>query len=126
MIKKKKGQNITEYALVIGIVGAALFVMSPFFERATKLVIRQPVDDLGGFGSGLYSGQRIQEIGIEDNVDPNLGPRTPDRTNQSFSSTKTITTANRGERRVDTDEDIAVNSAQERYQRINYDAVYGR
>lgn len=128
MSRKKKGQNITEYAIIIGVTGVALLAMSGFFQRSIQLVIKQPVDDLGGFGSGLYSSQRIQEIGIEDNVVDTTrgGPRVPDITNQTFTSTKTIATSNAGVRRVDTNETIATNSAQERYQRIDYDQILGR
>ncbi len=47
----KKAQGITEYALIIAAVAAALLVMQPYFKRAVQSIVKTPVDNLGLFGA---------------------------------------------------------------------------
>lgn len=130
----KKAQNISEYAIIIGLIGSVLLMMSLYFQRGIQTVIKEPVDNLGGFGSGIFSAERIQEIGIEDNVDPKYGPRVLSQSKSSVDSTRTITTKEGGWRQLDVNEntkglelkvgeDPSASRINEYYQRIEYDQV---
>ena len=120
----KKGQNIAEYTIVIGLVGAALLAMSVYFQRSIQLVIKEPADHLGGFDSGMFSPQRIQEMGIEDKVDIDYGPAVPKESTTIVNNTNRVTSYVGGGRRLDINENINVPSSTEReYKRIEYDQV---
>ncbi len=121
----KKGQNISEYAIVIGLLGSALLMMSVYFQRGIQSVIKAPVDNLGGFGTGLFSPERIQEIGIEENsAEPGYGTNPVFESTASFSATKRITTSTGGERKTDNiAESTNVSKIQRSYQEIKYDQV---
>lgn len=125
----KRGQNISEYAIVIGLIGSVFLMMSLYFQRSIQLVIKEPVDNLGGFGSGIYTPGRIQEMGIEDKVgwvDGQPKVTKPFNSTSSFSSNKTITTYNGGGRKLDINKertDVS-NRQGESYYRVKYGKIY--
>lgn len=132
MRMNKKGQNIAEYSIIIGVVSSALLLMGVYFQRGIQSVIKEPIDNLGGFGSTLPSGalqfspQRIQEMGMEDNIDWSKKPAeylTPLDSTVSVASTKTITTSVGGERKTDINENITSNRTQRSFQEIKYDQI---
>jgi hypothetical protein len=94
----RKGQNISEYAIIIGVIGSLLVIMSVYFQRSIQATIKSPVDNLGGFGSGWFSTQRVQEIGIEDNVNPIYGPRELSQSSYSTDNQQTVVTTEGGAR----------------------------
>ncbi len=46
-IKNSKGQNLIEYALILGIIAVALFAMQTYFQRGIQSVIKVVADDYG-------------------------------------------------------------------------------
>lgn len=123
----KRGQNIAEYAIIIGMVGSALLFMGVYFQRSIQSIIKGPADNLGGFGrTEFFTPQRIQEMGMEDNIDPRKKPAeylTPLESTVSVASTKTITTSVGGERETDINEDITSTKTQRSFQEIKYDQI---
>jgi len=117
----KKGQNIAEYAIVIGLVGAALLAMGVYFQRGIQAIIKEPVDHLGGFDSGIFRSQRIQEIGIEDNVNIEHGPAVPLEFTSNVNNSSIIVTSSGGGRGAGISETTQVPLRVERsYKRIEY------
>lgn len=117
----KKGQNIAEYAIVIGLVGAALLAMGVYFQRSIQVVVKEHADHIGGFDSGVFSPQRVQEIGIEDNVDIERGPAVPLEYTSNQTVSNVITTTTGGGRRLDISESTQIPLRVERsYKRIEY------
>jgi len=127
MVINKKAQSVSEYAIIVGLIGSALLMMGLYFSRSIQVVVKEPVDNLGGFGSGMFSAQRIQEIGIEDNVVLNDGQAAvsvPSESDSTFNTTRTTTTSEGGQRRLDVNENTNVSSQINRaYNRIEYDQV---
>lgn len=128
MWRGKKGQSITEYAIIIGLVGSALLIMSTYFKRSIQLVIKDPVDNLGGFGSRGYTPARIQEIGIEDNVSRVNGRSAITdpyyAATSTVASNKRIITLEGGARDLNLDENTTTPERVSRsYQKIKYDQV---
>lgn len=124
----KKGQSVSEYAIIIGVISSALIVLSMYFQRSIHSVVKAPIDNLGGFGSGMYAPERIQEIGVEDNVSSINGQpaiQGPYYTSTSdFSSTKRINVSDGGARGVDINENTQTPVRRsEFYQKIKYDQV---
>jgi len=127
MVINKKAQSVSEYAIIVGLIGSALLMMGLYFSRSIQVVVKEPVDNLGGFGSGMFSAQRIQEIGIEDNVVLNDGQAAvsvPSESDSTFNTARTTTTSEGGQRRLDVNENTNVSSQINRaYNRIEYDRV---
>ena len=127
MMINRKGQNISEYAIIIGLIGSALLMMSAYFQRGIQSVIKAPIDNLGGFGrTDIFTPQRIQEMGIEDKVVINDGKPAepiPSQSTSSFSATNKITTSTGAGRRLDVDESTKVSSETKTYQQVKYDQV---
>jgi len=139
MLRNKKAQNISEYAIVIGLIGSALLMMSLYFQRGIQSVIKEPVDNLGGFASGLFSPQRIQHMGAEDDSidraqhtgikgdsrDPNYGENPVFESTASLDATRTITTFEGGARKLEIGKertDVSERISRS-YQRIKYDQI---
>jgi len=127
MVINKKAQSVSEYAIIVGLIGSALLMMGLYFSRSIQVVVKEPVDNLGGFGSGMFSAQRIQEIGIEDNVVLNDGQAAvsvPSESDSTFNTARTTTTSEGGQRQLDVNENTNVSSQINRaYNRIEYDQV---
>lgn len=130
MMINKKGQNIAEYAIIIGVVGSALLFMSVYFQRSIQSIIKGSVDNLGGFGrKDYFSAQRIQELGMEDKtimVDGQPKVTDPLHSTTSVNSTRTITDSSGGARRLDINEDTNITQTQKAYLRIKYDQIQKR
>lgn len=125
-MKNKKGQNIAEYVIVIGIVGTVLMAMTAYFQRGIQSAIKAPLDNLGGFGSGIFSPQRVQELGIEDNIDDEHKPEHP------LTSTSTFDNGNGELTRTDPggsrhaeifENNTIIDSTEESYQEMSYDQI---
>ena len=123
----KKGQNISEYAIIIGLVGSAILMMGVYFQRGIKAVIKEPADNLGGFGTGVFTAQQIQEIGIEDNVPLVEGEPTilqPYWGRSTVNSTKTVTITPGGQHQTVTNENITTPiRSSEVFGRIKFDQI---
>ena len=143
MVINKKAQSVSEYAIIVGLIGSALLMMGLYFSRSIQVVVKEPVDNLGLFGfmpvdiqsrsdltqeeKDQLRAQRIQEIGIEDNVVLNDGQAAvsvPSESDSTFNTTRTTTTSEGGQRRLDVNENTNVSSQINRaYNRIEYDQV---
>lgn len=120
----KRAQNIVEYAIILGLISTALLAMRLYFQRSIQVVIKQPVDDLGGFGTNDFSTQKIQEIGIEANLDEDFAPLIPFMSVSTVNNNNSVRTRDGGERRETINERMNVPaSITEGYQRIKYDQV---
>ncbi|MGD9014678.1 MAG: hypothetical protein PVI33_01450 [Candidatus Omnitrophota bacterium] len=123
MMINKKAQNIIEYAIIIGLISSALLTMKIYFQRGIEAVTRERIDDLSGFGSGMWNAQQIQEMGIETNLDETLGPVVPFVSITTFNNRDTVRTRYGGERRTAPNENSVSNRTSRGYQRIKYDQV---
>ncbi|MEW6008964.1 MAG: hypothetical protein AB1629_04940 [Candidatus Omnitrophota bacterium] len=47
LYKNSKGQSLTEYAIVLGIVAAALLSMQPFIKRSIQGILKDSADAFG-------------------------------------------------------------------------------
>lgn len=87
----KRAQGITEYALVIAAVAAALLTMQVYFRRGVQSVVKVSVDQLGGFDSGLTP-QQVQDMAIKQDIDPRYGILQSQSVKMSVDQSSTITT----------------------------------
>lgn len=125
----KRAQGLTEYALIIATVAAALLTMQVYFKRGVQSVVKVSVDQLGGFGSGV-SPQEVQKMAIQNELDPKYGALKSYNIQTSKDQSATVTTpvGGQGERRVtinkweDTVRDVEDNGRQGKvfYQDLNY------
>ena len=121
----KKAQNVTEYAIIVGIVSAALILMSTYFQRSIRVVVKEPVDHLGGFDSGLITAQRIQELGIESGLDPVFFPAQPYYSRSRFRNREDTYLRAGGERtkRIFNTTTTDAGAGTRQYRRIRYDQI---
>jgi Flp pilus assembly pilin Flp len=54
-MRREKAQNLSEYALILGVVSLALIVMQPYFKRGIQGVIKATADDLGSVATQDYN-----------------------------------------------------------------------
>lgn len=130
MMMNKNGQSISEYAIIIGVIGSLLLMMSLYFQRSIQRVVKEPIDHLGAFGQGeaLWGAnfaQQIQEIGIEDNVDPDFSPAVPYESEIEIDNERTVRTFSGGRRRIDIDENTTAtsDSIARSFNKIEYDQI---
>ena len=50
MLRRRKGQSILEYALIIAVIVGALIAMQIFLKRSVQGKLRDSIDDIGGGG----------------------------------------------------------------------------
>jgi Flp pilus assembly pilin Flp len=87
----KKAQGITEYALVIAVVAAALLTMQAYFKRGVQSVVRTTTQDLGGFG-GYISIDEVQRMADDQELDPKYGALQGYKTQLTTNHDATVTT----------------------------------
>jgi hypothetical protein len=68
----KRAQTVTDYALIIAVVAAALLAMQTYFRRGAESIAKVAVDKLGGFDSGI-SPEEIQSMARQQELDPKYG-----------------------------------------------------
>ena len=120
----KKAQNVSEYAIIIGLISSILLVMSVYFQRGLQVVIKEPVDNLGGFGSGMFSAERIQEIGIEDKANPVPGFQDFTKSEENVDNIRVITTSKDGKRVLTVDDKMDIpNQTNKDFQKTEYDQI---
>ncbi|MFC1657763.1 hypothetical protein ACFL1D_00040 [Candidatus Omnitrophota bacterium] len=147
MISNKRAQNVSEYAIVIGVISSLLLAINLYIQRGVQVVIKEPVDNLGmfgfipdyienmTFGPGLsvsevtarkseLRAQRIQEIGIEDNVDEEFGPPIPSMSLSNFDNTNLTRNWTKGRHfsRIDENTRVMIRN-NEAFQKMEYDQV---
>jgi hypothetical protein len=125
----KRAQGITEYALVIACVAAALLTMQVYFKRGVQSVVKVSVDQLGGFNSGI-SPEEVQKMAIHQELDPKYGALQSYHTQSTTDQSATVTAPvnGEGERKVtinkweDTIKDIEDGGRKGKvfYQELNY------
>ena len=86
----KRAQGITEYALVIACVAAALLTMQVYFKRGVQSVVKVSVDQLGGFDSGI-SPEEVQKMAIHQELDPKYGALQSYEVQTSANHSMTVT-----------------------------------
>ena len=64
MMMNKKGQSVSEYVMVIGIVAAALLLMQTYIKRGVQMVIKASADELKMSEEGIGQFEGIQESGL--------------------------------------------------------------
>ena len=120
----KKAQNISEYAIIIGLIGSILLGMSVYFQRGLQVVIKEPADNLGGFGSGMFSTERIQEIGIEDRVEPKYGLQVLSGSEHNADNSRVIITSEGGRRLLTVNDKTDIPNQTNKYlQSMEYDQI---
>lgn len=124
---KKRAQGITEYALIIAVVAAALLAMQAYFKRGVQSVVKASVDQLGGFNSGI-SPEEVQKMAINQELDPKYGALKSYEVQISTNQSVTVTTPPNqdGEKKTvinkwqDTVKDVDPNQGKVFYQELRY------
>lgn len=127
----KKAQGVTEYALIIATVAAALISMQVYFKRGVQSVVKTSVDQLAGFRSDSASGvtpQEAQRMAINQETDPKYGALKSYEIATSTAQSITVDTPVDGEgaknttvnKWVDTVKDVDPSKGKEFYQELNY------
>jgi hypothetical protein len=93
-------QNLVEYAIIIGVVAAALMAMQLYFKRGVQSIAKISVDQLAGFGTGDFSPEQIQEMGIEHEVDPKYGKLASYEVETKVDHKVTVKTSPKGKREL--------------------------
>lgn len=93
----KRAQSVTEYALVIAVVAAALLTMQTYFKRGVQSIAKISADQLGGFDSGI-SADEVQEMAKDQERDPKYGALIHYGVETSTDQSLTTTTQSNGER----------------------------
>lgn len=123
----RRAQGITEYALIIATVAAALMAMQVYFKRGVQSVVKVSVDQLGGFDSGI-SPEEVQRMAINQELDPKYGAlQSYDvQTSANHSATVTAPPESNGEKMTtinnwqDTVKDADQSKGKVFYQELNY------
>lgn len=68
----KRAQTVTDYALIIAVVAAALLAMQTYFKRGAESIAKISVDKLGGFDSGITP-EEVQRMARQQEIDPKYG-----------------------------------------------------
>ena len=67
MLRRRKGQSMLEYAMIIAVIVGALIAMQIFLRRSVQGKLRDSVDDIGGGGQysagDMYSKVTTCQIG---------------------------------------------------------------
>lgn len=121
----RRAQGITEYALIIAAVAAALISMQIYFKRGVQSVVKVSVDQLGGFSSGI-SPEQVQKMAINHELDPKYGALQSYEIQTSTDQSVTVTTPPNqdGEKRTvinkwqDTVKDVDTNQGKVFYQEL--------
>jgi len=95
----KRAQGITEYALIIAVVAAALLTMQVYFKRGVQSVVKVSLDQLGGFNSGI-SPEGVQKMAINQELDPKYGALKSYHTQTTADQSATVTVNAKGESKV--------------------------
>jgi len=101
----KRAQTVTDYALMIAVVAAALLAMQTYFKRGAESVAKVAVDKLGGFDSGI-SPEEVQRMARQQEIDPKYGRLELYSVQTSTNQSVTATTKLDGGRSVTINQDI--------------------
>jgi Flp pilus assembly pilin Flp len=93
----KRAQSVTEYALIIAVVAAALLTMQTYFKRGVQSIAKISADQLGGFDSGI-SADEVQQMAKDQERDPKYGALISYHVETSTDQSLTTTTQSNGER----------------------------
>ena len=100
----KKAQTVTDYALIIAVVAAALLAMQTYFKRGAESIAKVAIDKLGGFDSGITP-EEVQKMARQQEVDPKYGKLELYSVRTSTVQSVTATTSVGGERSVTINQD---------------------
>ncbi len=123
----KRAQGITEYALVIAAVAAALLTMQVYFKRGVQSVVKASADQLGGFNSGIIP-EDVQKMAINHELDPKYGALESYQIQTSTEQEVTVTTPLNGDGKKkttinkwqDTVKDVNASEGKVFYQELRY------
>lgn len=121
---RKRAQSLTEYALVIAVVAAALLTMQTYFKRGVQSIAKISADQLGGFDSGI-SADEVQQMAKDQERDPKYGALIHYDVKTSTDQSLTTTTQSNGERSSTIDKETehvwdAQVPGREFYQELDY------
>jgi len=101
----KKGQNLIEYGLILGIVAMALISMQTYFKRSLQSVVKVVADD--------YGPQRMPIRQVEVNVkEPLYAARDQITSNTTVNNAQTRTAENLGDSNIRTTTTVGATSYQ--------------
>ena len=88
MVRRRRGQSVLEYAMIIAVVVGALIAMQIFLKRSVQGKLRESIDDIGGgqYAAGYMSSNYVTQQTGNYTTNEMFGVDAADNRAQGFSN----------------------------------------